>query len=104
MTRRNLPNRRRHDFVTFVHGGFRFHGGAGYFPDGELAEIFLNAEKTGTAIAVNASDAAISASLLLQFGCPPVILRRALTRNTDGTAAGPLGAMLDLLARESGNA
>ena len=43
-----------------------------------LAEIFLNTEKNGTALDVAARDAAISASLLLQHGCPAETLRRAL--------------------------
>jgi ribonucleoside-diphosphate reductase alpha chain len=46
-----------------------------------LAEIFMNTDKNGTALDVAARDAAISASLLLQFGCPVETLRRALTRN-----------------------
>jgi hypothetical protein len=97
MTRQTLPNRRPHEIVTFEHAGHRYHAGVGHFPDGRLAEIFINSDKVGSSAAINASDAAIAASLLLQFGCPVDTLRRALTRNTDGSAAGPLGAMLDLL-------
>jgi ribonucleoside-diphosphate reductase alpha chain len=47
---------------------------------------------------VNARDAAVAASLLLQHGCPVDTLRRALTRNSDGSASGPLAHALDLLA------
>jgi hypothetical protein len=63
-----------------------------------MAEVFLNTAKHGTAIDVNACDAAVAASLLLQYGCPVDTLRRALTRNSDGSASGPLAHALDLLA------
>jgi ribonucleoside-diphosphate reductase alpha chain len=47
---------------------------------------------------VNARDAAVAASLLLQHGCPLDTLRQALTRNGDGLGSGPLAHVLDLLA------
>jgi hypothetical protein len=95
--RQRLPNRRGHELLDFEHGGIRYTAGVGWFEDGSLAEIFLNTRKHGTAIDVNARDAAVAASLLLQHGCPIEILRRALTRNADGSASGPLGRALDLL-------
>jgi hypothetical protein len=49
---------------------------------------------------VNARDAAVAVSLLLQHGCPVDTLRRALTRNSDGVASGPLAHALDLLWAE----
>ena len=45
-----------------------------------------------------ARDAAVAASLLLQHGCPVETLRRALTRNADSSASGPLARALDLFA------
>jgi ribonucleoside-diphosphate reductase alpha chain len=45
-----------------------------------------------------ARDAAVSASLALQFGCPLETLRRALLRDPHGVAASPLGCALDRLA------
>jgi ribonucleoside-diphosphate reductase alpha chain len=95
--RERLPERRQHELFEIDHAGIRYVVGVGRFRNGDLAEIFLNAPKTGTAAAVNAQDAAIAASLLFQHGCPVETLRRALTRNPDGSAAGPLGAVLDLL-------
>jgi len=47
---------------------------------------------------IMASDAAIAASLALQFGCPADVLRRALSRDARGNATGPLGIALDLIA------
>jgi ribonucleoside-diphosphate reductase alpha chain len=96
--RRCLANRREHKLLDFEHGGIRYTAGAGWFEDGRLAEIFLSTAKHGTAVDVNARDAAVAASLLLQHGCPVDTLRRALTRNSDGSASGPLARALDLLA------
>ena len=96
--RRRLPNRRGHELVDFEHGGIRYTAGIGRFEDGTLAEIFLNTAKHGTAVDTNARDAAVAASLLLQYGCPMHTLQRALTRNGDGLASGPLARALDLLA------
>jgi hypothetical protein len=98
--RQRLPNRRAHELLSFEHGGIRYTAGVGKFENGALAEIFLNTAKHGTAVDVNARDAAVAASLLLQYGCPADTLSRALTRNGDGSASGPLARALDLLAIE----
>jgi ribonucleoside-diphosphate reductase alpha chain len=95
--RRRLPDRRGHELLNFEHGGIRYTAGAGRFDNGGLAEIFLTTAKHGTAVDVNARDAAVAASLLLQRGCPVEVLRRALTRNADGSASGALAHALDLL-------
>jgi hypothetical protein len=98
--RERLPNRRPHELINLEHARFRFIAGVGHFPDGRLAEIFLNGSKTGTAIDVAARDSAIVASLALQHGVSPDELRRALSHNPDGTAGGPLAAVLDHLAAD----
>jgi hypothetical protein len=51
---------------------------------------------------VNARDAAVAASLLLQHGCHVETFRRALMRNGDGSASGPLAHALDLLSGQGG--
>ena len=66
-------------------------------PDGRIAELFMNTAKHGTSLDVNARDAAVAASLLLQHGCPVETLRRALTSNGDGSASGPLARVLDIV-------
>jgi ribonucleoside-diphosphate reductase alpha chain len=98
VTRQRLPNRRHHEILTFEHEGIRYTAGLGCFADGGLAEIFLNTANHGTAVNVNARDAAVAASLLLQHGRPVDTLRRALTRNGDGSASTPLAHTLNLLA------
>lgn len=95
--RRRLPNRRSHELFDFEHCGIRYTAGIGRFEDGRLAEIFLNTAKLGTAIDINARDAAVAASLLFQQGCPVETLRHALTSNADGSASGPLARALDLV-------
>ena len=94
-----LPDRRQHEAIDFQHGGFRYVAGIGRFPDGRLAELFFNTAKTGTALETVARDAAIVASIALQHGAPADTIRHALTRNSDGSASGPLGALLDMLAQ-----
>jgi hypothetical protein len=79
--------------LDFEHSGIRCTAGAGRFE-----EIFLTTTEHGTAVDVNARDAAVAASLLLQHGCHVDTLFRALTRNSDGSASGALAHALDLLA------
>jgi hypothetical protein len=72
--RERLPNR-RHTLLNIEAGGFRYVAGVGHYDDGRLAEIFLNAEKGGTAIGDAARDSAVVASLALQHGIDPDTLR-----------------------------
>jgi hypothetical protein len=61
--RERLPNRRAHTLLNIEASGFRYVAGVGHHDDGRLAEIFLNAEKGGTAISDAARDSAVVASL-----------------------------------------
>lgn len=97
--RQTLPQRRANDTIAFEQEGLHYVGTIGYFSDGHAAEIFLNSTKANTSTDTNARDAAIAASLALQFGCPIETLQHALTRNADGSAAGPLGRFLDLVKK-----
>ncbi len=100
--RQRLPNRRPHALISFEHDGIRYTAGLGHFPDGRLAEIFLNVPgKVGTAIEAIARDQAIAASIGFQHGVSAETLRKALTRDTSGAASGVVGVLLDLLARET---
>jgi hypothetical protein len=102
ISRKRLPHRREHIVLDFeTADGFRYTAWLGYFEDGRLAEVFLNAEIVGTAIETAARDSAVVASLALQQGVPPETIRHALTRNANGTASGPLAALFDLLATTS---
>jgi hypothetical protein len=103
--RERLANRRPTETLQFNHGGFRYIASIGRFHggnrDGELAEVFISGPKTGTDVQIASRDASIVASIALQFGASAEVLRRAIGRNSDGSAAGPLGKLLDILAKES---
>jgi hypothetical protein len=60
--------------------------------------VLDHSPKHGNTAEVNARDSAVAASLLPQHGCHVDTLRKALTRNSDGSASGPLALALDLLA------
>ena len=101
-TRDRLPNRRAHTLLNIEAGGFRYVAGVGHYQDGRLAEIFLTAEKGGTAIDDAARNSAVVASIALQHGVDADTLRHALMRSSNGVASGPLGTLLDLLAQARG--
>ena len=102
MTRERLPDRREHELRDFDAGAIKYIAGIGRFGNGEVGEIFLNpAGKVGTDLAAHARDAAITASLCLQHGCPLDALRKALTRSGNGGPGSALSYILDQLAAEA---
>jgi hypothetical protein len=104
IARRPLPNRRESEGFDFELGGQQFHATVGRFPDGTLAEIFLNAAKFNSAADVAARDAAVAISLGLQYGVPLDVLRKALMRDARGGPAGPAAYVLDRMAADEGRA
>ena len=103
--RQPLPNRRPCELYSFLHGEpgreIEFNGSVGRFDDGRLSEVFLDVtNKASSGLASTCRDAAVLASLALQHGCPAITLRAALTEAEDGSAAGPLGKLLDLALEE----
>lgn len=96
--RERLPNRRPSESFTFELGGLRFTASIGRFPDGRIAELFLNNHKAGNQTDTNARDAAIVLSFALQHGADIEAIRRALCRDSAGRPLGPLAAALDALA------
>jgi hypothetical protein len=101
--RERLPNRRRSETFDFTvtAGTAELHYTAtvGYFTDGRIGELFLNNHKSNSTADTNARDAAIALSFALQHGANLEDIRKALTRNANGTASGPLGAALDLITK-----
>jgi hypothetical protein len=67
----------------------------------EIGEAFLECGKPDDQLDVMARDAAILLSIALQYGVPLDVLAHAVKRNSNGQAAGPIGAMTDLLKREA---
>ena len=98
MTRRSLPNRRLAETFELEVAGLRYTCTVGRFPDGSIAELFLSNHKTNSAADINARDSAIVFSVAVQCGADPEVIRRALSRNSQGHASGPLGTALDHLA------
>jgi hypothetical protein len=95
--REDLPN--RHASTTFdldLHG-LRYTASFARFNDGRVAEIFLQNHKPGLQSDSNARDAAVAASLALQFGCPFQTLQRAVLRDSTGRPSTPLGAAIDAI-------
>lgn len=95
--REPLPGRRQAETVQFEHAGFAYVLTVGFFPDGRPGELFLSAAKTGTALQISTADAAVAASLALQHGCTVDILRGAFLREADGSPAGALAKVFDIV-------
>lgn len=96
--RQRLHNRRGSESFDFECAGLRYTATVSYFPDGRLAEVFLNNHKAGSQAGANARDSAVVASLALQHGVPVEVIRGALLRDPRGKASSPLGEALDLIA------
>jgi hypothetical protein len=93
--RARLPNRRAATSTSFERDGARFEMTAGFYPDGRVGEVFVNADRANSLLDFLMSDAAILASLALQYGAPLDEIRHALKRDIRGDAASPIGAALD---------
>jgi hypothetical protein len=93
--RKRLPDRRASETFDFQSQGLRFTATVSRFDDGRLGEIFLTDHKAGSMAGINASDAAVVASIALQFGVPLDVIRHALMRDARGNASGPLAVALD---------
>jgi hypothetical protein len=103
-TRRRLENRRRSETVAFERDGSWYRLSIGYFPDGSVGEIFLNADRGDSLLDVLASDAAILTSLALQHGCSLETITHALKRDARGVVSSPIGAALDRITGPYGAA
>ena len=89
--RKHLPNRRRSIAFTFEFESHRYRATASRFDDGRLAEIFLDTDKAGTPLQLNAETAAILASLCLQHGVNAETIRHSVN--------GPIAIALDHFAK-----
>jgi hypothetical protein len=98
MERRRLDNRRASENFDLEVAGLRYTATVSRFPDGTIGELFLNNHRSNSAADTAARDAAIAFSFAVQHGADPEAIRRALSRDSQGRASGPLGAALDLIA------
>jgi hypothetical protein len=90
--RRHLENRRTSRLINFEHEGRRFIVSASRFPNGRLAEIFLDCDRPNSAVAEHASNCAILVSLLLQHSVDSETIRHSIT--------GPVATALELVEDE----
>ena len=101
MSREPLPHRRPCRTFAFLRDGHAFTATVGFFRDGRPAEVFMSTGKPGAALDTTCRDAAVAVSIALQHGTPAETLRHAMTRLDDGSAAGPLGRLLDLIGEDT---
>ena len=102
MPRTRLANRRPQRNLRLDWLGMKFVATIAKFDNGNLAEIFLSNGRVNSHADTAARDYAVVASLALQHGVPAETLRRALLRDSQGRASGPLGLALDRIAAEEG--
>jgi hypothetical protein len=99
-SRERLPNRRTAETFELAVGGLTYTCTVGRFADARIGELFLSNHKSNSAADTNARDAAIAFSFAVQHGADPEAIRKALSRDSQGRASGPLGCALDTIAEE----
>ena len=87
--RERLPNRRGSLSFNYQHDGRTYHATATRYPDGRLAEIFIDTGKAGSTVQQHAEATAVLASLALQHGVAVQTIIHAVQ-------GGPLAAALEL--------
>lgn len=100
MTRQRLPNRHQNVRYRFQFGQHHYYADIGFYPNWRVGELFLDSGKAGTEIQHMARDLAVAVSLGLQHGVTIEELRASVTRLDDGSPAGPLGRLLDIICNE----
>ena len=95
--RRTLPQRRPAETFDLWFWNQSFSVTIGFYPSGEVGEVFIDGGKTGQDVQSTARDAAVVLSLALQHGTPIEAIRHAVTRSGSGEAASILGAIVDRL-------
>jgi len=98
MTRQPLPQKRRNETQEFERDGISVKMTVGFYDDGRIGEIFLNADRANSMLDVLMSDAAIAISLALQNGVPIQQIAHALKRDKFGIASSPIGAAVDRIS------
>jgi hypothetical protein len=99
--RERLPNRRASETFELEAGGLRYTGTVSRYHDGRIAELFLNNHKSNSTADTSARDAAITFSIAIQHGADPNVIRKALCRDSQGRASGPLARALDIITGAS---
>ena len=98
--RQRLPDRRDSVVLEYDLDGVRYRAQLTCGANGDPLEIFLDGPKVGSAACIAARDAAVAASLALQFGCDASALSHALLKLSNGQSAGPVGKAFEMLAAQ----
>jgi hypothetical protein len=98
MTRQRLPDRRPSIVFGFECNGLRYTASASWFDNGQLGEVFVGNHRADSHADACAKDAAILASICLQFGASLDAIRKSLLRDSQGRPSTPIGCALDILA------
>jgi hypothetical protein len=85
----------------FTSMNMRFTAGITRYPDGRIAELFLDNHKAGSAIGTLVRDSAIALSFALQHDADAESIRRAMCRDSQGRPLGPIGVALDLISTDN---
>jgi hypothetical protein len=95
--RERLPNRRASELFDFESMAMHFTASVSRYPDGRISELFCDNHKAGSAIGTLVRDAAIILSFAVQHGGDVEAIRKALCRDSQGRALGPIGVALDII-------
>jgi ParB/RepB/Spo0J family partition protein len=99
--RERLPGRRSSETFDLEHAGMRYTVTISRDHQRAVRETFIANHKRGNASDVAARDCGILISLALQHGCLIETIAHALSRNSDGSASGVAGAVLDRVLKDA---
>ena len=100
LVRTELANRRGGYNFEFSHEGLKYSASVREHK-GRPLEVFLNCSKIDSASDLVARDAAIMLSIMLQYGVPlSALAQSALGKNLDGSSSSPIGALIEILAKQ----
>jgi hypothetical protein len=97
--REKPPNRRLSESVEFGFNGQDYIVTVSRYHGGRVMESFLSPLKRGSDIDINATDASVLLSFALQNGADLNDMDAAVSKNSDGSPAGIIGAMLQAIGR-----
>jgi ribonucleoside-diphosphate reductase alpha chain len=102
IARKQFPNRRPNETFELEVAGLHYTCTISR-SDGRCCELFLNNHKSNSSADNTARDAAIIASIAMQYGADVETIRKGLSRDSRGRATSPVGAALDRVS-EMGDA
>ena len=89
--RQRLANRRQSEFFQFQAMNLRFTASMSRYPNGDIAEVFIDNHKAGSAVGTLVRDSAILLSFALQYGASLSDIGKAVARD------GPVGQAISII-------